>query len=115
MPGYYSQTIGAAYGKIVTGTKTVTTAGTAEQVTATSTPIGGVWVAADTGTGSIMAVGDASVDAIASQMQGLVLIPGNPSVFLPIDNLNLLYVDAQANGAKLAYAYLQPTVTTNPA
>ena len=41
---YYSTGIGAAFGKIVSGTKTVSTAGTAVQVTATATPIMGVWL-----------------------------------------------------------------------
>ena len=114
MPGYYSQTIGAAYGAIVTGTKTVTAAGTCEQVTATSTPIGGVWVAADLGSGPLT-VGDSATKATAGSMQGIVLIPGNPSIFVPIDNLNKLYVDSQTNGHKLCYAYLKPTCTTSPA
>lgn len=104
---YYSATIGSAYGKIVTGNKSVTSAGTAEQVTTTSTPIGGVWVAADLGEGPVV-VGDSSVDATSGSMQGIVLTPGNQSTFIPINNLNLLWVDAQTNGHGLVYSYLQP-------
>lgn len=92
-------------GSIVTGTKTVTTAGTAVQITSTSTPCKGVWVSADLGTGAVMCVGDSSVDAVASQMQGIVVIPGNLATFIAINDLNKLWVDAQSNGAKLSYAY----------
>ena len=104
---YTTTGIGAAFGKIVTGTKTVTTAGTAVRVTTDSIPITGVWVGADTA-GGIMCVGDSSVKATSGSMQGIVLFPGNVSTFIAINNLNLLWVDAQGNGWKLCYAYLQP-------
>ncbi len=106
----FTSGIGAAFGKIVTGIKTVTTAGTAVQITTTSTPIPGVWVAADLGNSGPVVVGDSNVVAASGSMQGIILIPGNPSVFIPINNLNLLYVDAQNNGDELCYAYLQPSV-----
>lgn len=112
MPGYASPTsatVGHGYGKIITGTKTVTTAGTAVQVTTSATPIGGVWVAADMG-GGPLAVGDSSVLAANSSQQGVILTPGNPSTFIPINDLSLLWVDAQTSGHKLCYAYLQPIV-----
>lgn len=91
---------------LVTGTKTVTTAGTPVQVNAASTPIKGVWVNADLLAGTVVTVGDSSVVGNASGMRGLILTPGNPPIFLQITNLNLLWVDAQANGGKLAYTYL---------
>jgi len=106
---YGHQGPGSPLGKIVTGTTTVTTAGTPVQITSTSTPIYGVWVGADT-SGGILVVGDSSVDAISGQMQGIVLTPGNVSTFININNLNLLWVDSQANGNKLCYAYLQPYI-----
>lgn len=105
---YYSSGIGAAYGKIVSGTVTIATAGTAQQVTATSTPIPGVWVAADLGNTNPVVVGDSSVVAANGSMQGIVLTPGNNSVFIAINDLSLLYVDSQTNGDELTYAYLQP-------
>ena len=95
-----------AVSTIVTGTKTVAAAGTAEQVTATSTAIKGVWVNADLIAGIIVTVGDSGVVGNASGMKGLVLTPGNPPIFLPINDLSLLWVDAQTSGGKLAYAYL---------
>ena len=91
---------------IVTGTKTVTTAGTAVQVSAASVPIKGVWVNADLLAGTVVTVGDSGVVGNASGMKGLILTPGNPPIFLQITDLNLLWVDAQANGGKLAYSYL---------
>lgn len=100
--------IGSAYGKIVSGTKTIASAGTAEQIDATSRPIPGVWLAADLGNNNPVVVGDSSVVAANSSMQGIVLTPGNNSIFLAINNLNLLFVDAQTSGDELTYAYLQP-------
>ena len=114
MAGYASPTsltVGAGYGKIVTGSKTVTTAGTAVQITTTATPIGGVWLAADM-SGGPMAVGDSSVLAANNSQQGVILTPGNQSTFVPINDLSLLWVDAQTSGNKLCYAYVQPTVGT---
>lgn len=91
---------------ITSGTKTVATAGTAVQVTAVSTPIKGVFVCADLLAGIVVTVGDSSVVGNASGMKGIVLPPGNPPIFLPLTNLNLLWVDAQSNGGKLSYLYL---------
>ncbi len=90
---------------IVSGTKTVTTAGTAVQVTATPTTIKGVWVNADLLAGIVVTVGDSSVKGNGSGMKGIVLTPGNPPQFLQINDLSLLWVDAQSNGGKLAYLY----------
>lgn len=91
---------------IVSGTKTVTTAGTAVQVTAVSTPIKGVWVCADILVGTIVTVGDSAVVGNVAGMKGLILTPGNVPIFLAISDLNLLWVDAQTNGGRLAYAYV---------
>lgn len=100
-------TPGGGFGaSIVSGTKTVTTAGTAVQVNAASVPIKGIWVSADIIQGSVVTVGDASVVGNASGMRGLILTPGNPPVFLQITDLNLIWVDSQINGGKLCYAYL---------
>ena len=88
---------------IVSGTTTVTNAGTAVQVTASSTPIKGVWVCADLIAAKVITVGDSSVVGNASGMRGVVLTPGNPPIYLPISNLNLIWVDSQSNGGKLSY------------
>lgn len=110
MGGYWTSGVGAAFGRIVTGTKTVTTSGSAVQVTTVSTPIAGVWLSGDTeGSGGVIVVGDSSVNAIEGSQQGITIVPGNPSIFLPISNLNLLWVDSASDSGKLCYAYLQPT------
>lgn len=90
---------------IVSGTKTVTTAGTAVQITATPTTIKGVWVCADLLAGTVVTVGDSSVVGNASGMRGVILTPGNPPIFLAINDLSILWVDAVSNGGKLAYFY----------
>lgn len=91
---------------IVSGTKTVTTAGTAVQVSAGSVAIKGIWVCADLIVGIVVTVGDSSVVGNATGMKGLVLTPGNPPIFISITNLNTIWVDSQTNGGKLCYAYI---------
>ena len=105
---YYSTGIGAAFGKIVTGTTTVAASGTAVRVTSTSTPIAGVWVAGDIGNSSVMVVGDSSVVGTSGSQRGIIIGPAESSIFIPINNLNLLYVDSASNGDKLIWTYLQP-------
>lgn len=90
----------------VSGTKTVTTAGTAVQITAIATPIKGVWLNADLLAGAVVTVGDSAVVGNASGMRGVVLTPGNPPIFMQVTDLSSLWVDAQSNGGKLAYLAL---------
>lgn len=94
---------GGSASAIVSGTKTVTTAGTAVRITAAATPIKGVWLNADLLAGIVVTVGDSSVVGNASGMKGVVLTPGNQPIFLPVTDLSLLWVDAVSNGGKLAY------------
>lgn len=101
--------IGAAFGKIVSGRTTVTTSGTAVRVTSTSTPIPGVWVAGDIGNSNVMIVGDSSVEGTSGSQQGIIIGPAESSIFIPINNLNLLYVDAASSGDELIWCYLQPS------
>ena len=102
-----SSSSASASGSLVTGTKTITIAGSAEQITATSTPIAGVWVSADLGNTNPVVVGDSSVVAASDFQQGVVLIPGNPAVYIEVTDLSSLYVDSITNGDKLCYAYVQ--------
>ena len=106
---YGTQGLGSPFGKIVTGSITAT-AGTAQQLTATSTPIGGVWIGADTGNSDVVVIGNSSVIASQTNQAGIILFAGNPSVFIPVNNLNLLYMDVITTGDRLCYAYLQPYV-----
>lgn len=91
---------------VVSGTTTVTTAGTAVRITSTPTTIKGIWLNADLIVGIAVTVGDSSVVGNAAGMRGVVLIPGNQPIFLAINDLSLLWVDAQANGGRLSYLYV---------
>lgn len=110
MSVYNTQGLGAPAGKIVSGTKAIGTAGTAVQVVTASTPCIVVFVAADLGNTNPIVVGDSSVDASSGSMQGIILVPGNASIPIHIDNLNKLWVDSQTSGDDLCFAYLQPFV-----
>lgn len=90
---------------IVDGTTTVTTAGTAVRITSNSTPCKGVWLSGDTVAGILLYVGASTVVGNASGQRGVCIIPGNNPVFLEVNDLNLLWVDAASNGGKLAWAY----------
>jgi hypothetical protein len=103
--------IGAAYGKIVSGRTTITTSGTAVRITATSTPVPGVWVGSDENNGGIIVVGDSSVEGTAGSQQGIMIEPAGNSIFIPVNNLNLLYVDSSNSGDEAVWAYVQPTTS----
>lgn len=90
---------------IVSGTATVTIAGTAVRLSITSVPIKGIWVNADLLAGVPVTVGDSAVVGNASGMKGIILPPGNPPIFLQVNDLNKIYVDAQSNGGKIAFLY----------
>lgn len=98
--------IGGGGSTIVSGTKTLTTAGTAVRITATATPCKGVWVCADFLQGATITIGDSAVVGNASGIKGITLFPGSPPIFLAINDLSLLYIDSDTNGAKLAYNYI---------
>ncbi len=105
---YYTTGIGQAAGKLVSGTTTVTISGTAVRITATSTPVAGVWVGGDIGNAGVILVGDSSVSAVSGSQQGLIIGPAESSKFLPVNNLNKIYVDADENGDAVVWLYLQP-------
>lgn len=96
----------AGYGTIRDFTRTVTTAGTAVQLTATATPCRKVWLNADLGNTNPVVVGDSTVVAANGSQRGIVLIPGNPPVSIEIDDLSKLYVDAQTSGDEVCGVYL---------
>lgn len=91
---------------IVSGTKTVTTAGTAVQITTSSVSCKEVLVSADLGNTNPVVVGDSNVVAANNSQQGVVLVPGTTPLRLKVSDLNLLWVDSQTDGDKLCYAYL---------
>ena len=106
---YGTQGLGSPFGKIVAGNKTATALATT-RITAESIPIGGVWVGADTGNTDVILVGNSSVLATQTNQAGIILFAGNPSIFIPINNLDLLYMQTIITGDRLCYAYLQPFV-----
>lgn len=97
----------SAAASIVDGTTTVTTAGTAAQITAVSTPCKWVMIGADLGNSGNpeMAVGNSTVVAAYSSQRGIILIPGNEPTKIEVSNLNLLWVDARTNGNKVFWFY----------
>jgi len=105
---YHTTGIGAAFGKIVTGTTDIPTAGTPVQLTSSSTPCMGVWVAGDTGNSSVVYVGDSNVDGVQGQQRGISVEPAGNSIFIPVNNANLIYFDVNTSGDNASWAYLQP-------
>lgn len=105
---YYSTGIGAAFGKIVDGNTDIPSAGTPVRLTATSTPCMGVWVGGDTGNDSVIYVGSSTVDGVEGQQRGISVEPAGNAVFIPVNNANLIYFDANTNGDNAVWAYLQP-------
>lgn len=99
-------TQGRAASRIVSGTKTIATAGTAVQVVTASTPCHCIWLSGDIGNSDIIVVGDSSVVAAYGTQQGIVLVSGNQSICLELDDLNKLWVNSVSNGDELCYAYL---------
>lgn len=95
-----------ALGTIVSFTKTITTAGTPERLTATSTPCKKVWVGVPTSSGIIAFVGDSAVSAVSGSERGVELIPGNAFQAVEIDNLRNLYGDVQTSGGRICGCYL---------
>lgn len=105
---YFSTGIGAAFGKIVTGTTDIPNAGTPVRLTATSTPCAGVYIAGDTGNASVVYVGDSNVDGVEGQQRGISVEPAGNSIFIPVNDASLIYFDVNTNGDNAVWAYLQP-------
>ena len=105
---YFSTGIGAAFGKIVDGITTVATAGTPVRISSVSVPVPGVWVGGDTGNSGVIYVGASTVDGVEGQQRGISIEPAGNSIFIPVNNLNLLYVDSASSGDIASWAYVQP-------
>jgi len=105
----YMAMCGDEYGSNITnsGYKAVTTAGTRVQITATSTPCAGVLIQALAGNTSDITVGMVNVVGAAGATHiGVNLIKGD-SIYMPIRDLNLLYLDSITNGDAAYYAAIQ--------
>jgi len=91
---------------LVPFTKTITTAGTAVRIAASSTPCRKVWLQADLGNTNPVVIGDSTVVAANGSIKGIILIPGSAPVVIDMDDLNKLWVDAQTSGDEVCGAYL---------
>lgn len=105
---YYTTGIGAMFGTIVDGTTTITAAGTPVRLTETPTPCAGVYFTGDSGNGGIIFAGTLTVDGVEGQQRGIAAEPAGNSHFIPVNDASLVYFDANVNGDKVAWAYLQP-------
>jgi len=94
-------------GKIVSGRKAVTTAGTAEQLTTTTTSCYRIDICADLGNTNPVVVGGEDVVAAAGSQKGVVLIPGNAPMTILVDDVSKVYVDSQTDGDAVCYTYYQ--------
>lgn len=94
------------YGTPVGGRKSVTAAGTAERIVASSTPCSQVTLNADLGNTNPIVVGGSDVDATADSQNGIILIPGNNPVTISVSDLYDIYVDAQTNGDSVCFMYV---------
>ena len=92
------------YGTIGTGRKTVTTAGTAVQLSSTSVPCKKVIIIGEEDNTETIAVGGSSVVAALSTRQGIPLAAFHSDVFY-IDNLNKIYIDSVEDGEGVTYVY----------
>lgn len=93
-----------SYRTIGTGKQSVTTAGTAVQLSSTSVPCRMVEIQSVAENTDTIVIGDANVVATAGSRQGIGLEP-NQSVALRVTDLNKLYIDAVVSGEKVTYVY----------
>jgi len=105
---YFSTGIGAAFGSIVSGVTVIPTAGTAVQITTSSIPIPGLWVGGDEANAGLIFVGDVNVNGVSGAQQGIAVEPAGNSIFINVNNLNLVFVDTSVNGGRAIWGYLQP-------
>ena len=94
-------------GGLVDGNTDVPSAGNAVQLSATSKPCMGVFVSGDIGNANVVVVGTSTVVATSGSQRGIAVEPAGNSIFIPVNNLNLLYVDAITDGDNLIWAYLE--------
>lgn len=99
------ENIWQANNSIVSSRKAVTTAGTRVQLSATSVRIKGLMISGDLGNTGEVVVGDNSVVATQGAMVGNVIIPGNAPFVLPVNDLNLVWIDANTNGDGICFTY----------
>ena len=86
------------------GRKTITAAGTREQLSSSSIPVKKVVIQAlQTNTGMI-SVGGSTVVAASGVERGYIIAPFN-SITITVTNLNLIYLDSTVSGEGVSYTY----------
>ena len=84
--------------------RTVTTAGTRLQLSASSVPVVKVVVQALQANTGFIAVGGSTVVAASGTERGYILAPFN-AITLTVNNLNLIYLDSTVSGEGVSYFY----------
>ena len=87
------------------GSKTVTTAGTAEALSATALPVDFVSVTAKIANTGTVAVGSSTVVAAAATQRGAPLLAGE-SISIGAVDLSLVYIDATVSGEGVTFMYV---------
>lgn len=87
------------------GVKSVTTAGTAVQLTSSATACRVVRIQARVANSGNIAVGASTVVAAAGSERGIILVPGAWADFR-ITDVSKLYIDAAVSGEGVSYLYL---------
>ena len=93
-------------GRMSSGRKTVTTAGTAERITSSAFSIQKIVITAETDNTGVIVVGDANVVASLSTRQGIPLSAGQ-SITLLLSDLSKVWLDTTVNGDGVTYLYFQ--------
>lgn len=86
------------------GTRTVTTAGTRVQLSATSVPCKRVFIQSSDGNTGTVVVGAVTCVAAQATRRGYSLFPSQGAWF-EVTDLNKLYIDATVNASKVNYYY----------
>lgn len=98
----------ASFKTIVDGTAKVAVAATAVQVSAASIPCRRVEVTAFSENAGVVVVGASTVLATAGSRRGRSLAPGE-SVILPVQDVNMLYIDALNANDGISYVAFKTT------
>jgi len=93
-----------AHSGVGSGRKTITTAGTAEQLSSTSVPCKRVFIQALEGNTDAVVIGDSNVVASLASRRGKAFFPTQGDWFY-VNDLSLLYIDSTANGDKVNFFY----------
>uniref|UniRef100_A0A6M3JBQ7 Uncharacterized protein n=1 Tax=viral metagenome TaxID=1070528 RepID=A0A6M3JBQ7_9ZZZZ len=91
---------------IQSGSKAVTTAGTAETLVASTTPAKYVQIQAKPANTGRVAIGGSAVDETAATIKGIILYPGESTPWIPCDDLVDIYVDVAVSTQGVTFNYL---------